>query len=142
MRETDWAPVSFVSTLAVEHPIVRVDTNDRVQRKPHVTSDVGPEALAEMVYRGMATGQRWGRGRRQAQGPVGSPYGWAQPPAGRPLFYVLPDHVENARLKIEPRSTTPSAAEWTMNELRVVQDHNAAAKTRMSKHAPYAMPRP
>lgn len=85
MRETDWAPVSFVSILAVEHPIVRVDTNDRVQHKPHVTSDVGPEVLAEMVYRGMATGQRWGRGRRQAQGPVGSPIGQAQSPAGRPI---------------------------------------------------------
>ncbi|QRE81258.1 hypothetical protein F1734_14030 [Rhodococcus ruber] len=59
VRETDWAPVSFVSILAVEHPIVRVDTNDRVQRKPHVICDVGPEVLAEMVYRGMATGQRW-----------------------------------------------------------------------------------
>ena len=69
MRETDWAPVSFVSILAVEHPIVRVDTNDRVQRKPHVICDVGPEVLAEMVYRGMVTGQRWGRGRRQYRDP-------------------------------------------------------------------------
>jgi len=47
----------------VEHPIVRVDTNDRVQHKPHVLYDVGLQVLAEMVYRGMATGQRWGRGR-------------------------------------------------------------------------------
>ena len=58
MRETDWAPVSFVSVPAVEHPIEMVDTNDRVHREPHVTADVGPEALAEMVYRDMATGQR------------------------------------------------------------------------------------
>jgi len=85
VRETDWAPVPSSPQLAVEHPLVRVDTNDRVQRKPHVIYDVGPEALAEMVYRDMATGQLWGRGRRQAQGPVGSPYGWAQPPAGRRL---------------------------------------------------------
>jgi hypothetical protein len=55
--------------LAVEHPIARVDTTDRVQYKPHVTSDVGPEVLAETVYRGMATGQRWGRGRRQLRDP-------------------------------------------------------------------------
>ncbi len=85
VRETDWAPVPSSPLLAVEHPIARVDTNDRVQRKPHVTSDVGPDALAETVYRGMATGQRWGRGRRQAQGPAGSPYGLAQPPARRPI---------------------------------------------------------
>ncbi|AYA24247.1 hypothetical protein C6369_006920 [Rhodococcus rhodochrous] len=48
----------------VEHPIVRVDTNDRVQCEPHVLRDVGLSVLAETVYRGMATGQPWGRGRR------------------------------------------------------------------------------
>ncbi len=46
--------------LVVEHPIVRVDTNDRVQYLPHVLRDVGLRGLAETVYRGMATGQRWG----------------------------------------------------------------------------------
>ncbi|AHD23857.1 hypothetical protein Y013_17625 [Rhodococcus pyridinivorans SB3094] len=48
----------------VEHPIVRVDTNDRVQYQPHADNGVGLQVLAETVYRGMATGQRWGRGRR------------------------------------------------------------------------------
>lgn len=43
---------------------MRVDTNDRVQCEPHVLRDVGLSVLAETVYRGMATGQPWGRGRR------------------------------------------------------------------------------
>ena len=62
--ETDWAPVPSSPQLVVEHPIVRVDTNDRVQCEPHVLRDVGLSVLAETVYRGMATGQPWGRGRR------------------------------------------------------------------------------
>jgi len=53
----------------VEHLIERVDTNGQVQYKPHVLRDVGPEVLAEMVYRGMATGQRWGRGRSKLRDP-------------------------------------------------------------------------
>ena len=67
--ETDWAPVPSSPQLVVEHPIVRVDTNDRVQHKPHVLYDVGLQVLTETVYRGMATGQRWGRGRRQYRDP-------------------------------------------------------------------------
>ncbi|MCK8675241.1 hypothetical protein M1M07_29555 [Rhodococcus sp. HM1] len=48
---------------------MRVDTNDRVQYLPHVRRDVGLRVLAETVYRGMATGQRWGRGRSKLRDP-------------------------------------------------------------------------
>ncbi len=90
VRETDWAPVSSSPLLAVEHPIVRVDTNDRVPVPAAVHVDERPGVRAEMVYREMVTGLRWGRGRRQTQGPVGSPIGQGQSPAGRPWSSVPP----------------------------------------------------
>ncbi len=104
--------------LVVEHPIVRVDTNDRVQYKPRVLCDVGPEVLAEMVYRGMATGQPWGRGRH-AQGPVGSPIGHAQPPAGRPVLFVLlrPQRFVRSRRARQQRATGCGTARTVLSLL-------------------------
>ncbi len=105
--ETDWAPVSFVSIAGGGAP-------DRAGRHERP----GPAQAARHLRRGARSAGRdglsghgdraaLGKGPKAIQGPVGSPIGHAQPPAGRPLLSSLlrPQRFVRSRRARQQRAT-------------------------------------